>query len=401
MQGSVMSSGIDTGGAIYRSVAEIIGEHGIRQTFSPIDRISGLPNAAYQSDAWLELEHHRIFRRGWVFAGAAGEFTRKGAIKPIEIGGTGIFLVKGNDGRIRAFHNVCPHRGTQLIDSPCAKHAIVCPYHAWGFRLDGTIRSRPHFRGANVNETFPQAGDPELNLHAVRCESWNGCLFVDLSGEAPPLSDWLEPMLGRTQAFDFSLIRWIGKEGFTIRSNWKLVLENYMEGYHVFSAHPRLIAHAPMDVRWSGEWLDHVFYNDYVAPKLTEGRGSGLPTYPNLSVEDSRRGMWFAALPNFAAEVYADQFVVLATYPVSPGETYEELHFFVVGDEAATAPEHEAGRQELMKMWHDLNLEDVGLLERLQRGRRSAAFAGSRMSPAWEGPAHRLSQQILIAICQD
>jgi hypothetical protein len=118
MQGSVMSSGIDTGGAIYRSVAEIIGEHGIRQTFSPIDRISGLPNAAYQSDAWLELEHHRIFRRGWVFAGAAGEFTRKGAIKPIEIGGTGIFLVKGNDGRIRAFHNVCPHRGTQLIDSP-------------------------------------------------------------------------------------------------------------------------------------------------------------------------------------------------------------------------------------------------------------------------------------------
>ncbi len=395
------SHGLDSRSEAYRAVAGIIGEDGIRQTFSAIDGISGLPNAAYQSREWLELENRRIFARNWVFAAADGELAEAGAIKPMEIGGAPIFLVRSEDGDVRAFHNVCRHRGTQLIDAPCRKTAIICPYHAWGFRLDGTIRSRPHFTGADSIEKFPQDGDSALNLYPVRTATWNGCHFVDLSGQAPDLLDWLRPMLDRTQAFDFSLIRWIGKTSYTIRSNWKLVLENYMEGYHVFSAHPRLIAHAPMDVRWSGEWMEHVFYNDYVAPKLTEGRGDGLPHYPGLSDEDIRRGMWFAAFPNFAAEVYADQFVVLATYPVAPDETLEELHFFVVGDDAATSPDHAQGREELMKMWHDLNLEDVGLLERLQRGRRSPAFEGSNMSPAWEGPAHELSQQVVRAICRE
>lgn len=390
---------LDRSTEAYRAVADIIGESGIRQTFSDIGGISGLPNAAYQDPRWLDLENRQIFARNWVFVGTDGELAEPGAIKPLEVGGTAIFLVRGNDGIVRGFHNVCRHRGTQLVEAPCKKSAIICPYHAWGFRLDGTIRSRPHFHGADQIEKFPEEGDTRLNLYAIRTESWNGCHFVDLSGEAPALLDWLQPMLNRTQAFDFSLIRWIGKTTYTIKSNWKLVLENYMEGYHVFAAHPRLIAHAPMDVRWSGEWMEHVFYNDYVAPQLTEGRGDALPHYPNLSEDDMRRGMWFAALPNFAAEVYADQFVVLATYPIAPDETMEELHFFVVGDDAQTSPDHAMGREELMKMWHDLNLEDVGLLERLQRGRKSVAFEGSNMSPAWEGPAHQLSQQIVRAIC--
>lgn len=385
----------------YRAIRSIIGERGIRQAFSPIDNLSGLPNAAYQSEDWLDLENARIFARDWVFVGAEAELTETGSIKPIEIAGTPIFLARGGDGIVRAFHNVCRHRGTQLIEKPCRKTSIVCPYHAWGYRLDGTIRSRPHFHGANQSETFAETGDERFNLYAIRTACWNGCVFVDLSGAAPDLHDWLQPMLARTRAFDFSLIRWIGKTGYTIRANWKLVLENYMEGYHVFAAHPRLIAHAPMEARWSGEWTDHVFYNDYVAPALTEGRGSSLPHYPNLSDEDMRRGMWFAAFPNFAAEVYADQFVVLATYPVAPDETLEELHFFVVGDAAQTSPDHERGREELVDMWHNLNLEDVELLERLQRGRRSIAFEGSNMSPAWEGPAHKLSQRVIEAICRD
>ncbi len=392
---------LDATSPAYRNVAEIIGEDGIRQTFSSIDDLSGLPNAAYQSAEWLDLENRRILARNWVFAGADGDVPKTGDIKPIDIAGTPIFLTRGNDGEVRAFHNVCRHRGTQLIDAPCQKTAIICPYHAWGYRLDGTIRSRPHFNGANQTEKFPAAGDDRLNLHAIRTASWNGCHFVDLSGKAPDLLEFLKPLLDRTQQFDFSLIRWIGKTSYRIKSNWKLILENFMEGYHVFAAHPRLIAHAPMEIRWSGEWTHHVFYNDYIAPHLTEGRGDGLPHYPNLSEEDVRRGMWFAAFPNFAAEVYADQFVVLATYPVSPDETLEELHFFVVGDEAQTSSDHARGREELISMWHNLNLEDVELLERLQRGRRSVAFDGSRMSPAWEVPAHELSQQVIHAICKE
>ena len=380
-------------------VKQLLGEAGYALAYAPIDEPSGLPNEAYWSEDWLALEQARIFRRSWVFALADGELDQVGAVKPMDIGATPIFLVRGEDNQVRAFHNVCRHRGTQLVSESCVKKSITCPYHAWNFGLDGCLKSRPHFHGPNKLERFePGATGPGLDLYPVRCESWNGCYFVDLSGSAPALRDWLKPMLERTSQYDFSDIRWIGKKSYTIKSNWKLVLENYMEGYHVFAAHPRLIAHAPMTVRWSGEWMQHVFYNDYIAPELTEGRGDGLPHHKGLSKEDARRGLWFACMPNFAVQVFADQFVVLAIYPLAPDETYEVLHFFVAGEEAASAERHEAGRRELIDMWHDLNMEDVELLERLQRGRRSVAFDGSTMSPAWEAPAHQLARQVIEAI---
>ena len=386
---------------ISAEVKRLLGEDGYAQAFAPIDQASGLPNAAYWSEEWLALENKRIFQRSWVFVMADAELEDPGTIKPVEVGGTPIILVRGDDGKVRAFHNVCRHRGTQLVGEPCVAKTITCPYHAWAYRLDGTLKSRPHFHGPNQLERFENGEAEELALYPIRCEAWNGCHFVDLSGQAPALLTWLDPMLKRTSAYDFSHIRWIGKTSYTIKSNWKLVLENYMEGYHVFCAHPRLIDHAPMSVRWSGEWRENVFYNDYVAPEITEGRGDALPHFPGLSEEESRRGLWFALLPNFAVEVFADQFVVLATYPVAPDETYEELHFFVVGDEAATSDKYAPGRKELLSMWDDLNLEDVGLLEQLQRGRRSVAFDGSIMSPAWEVPAHELAQQVIRAIEQE
>jgi len=396
---SIWSADLDTASPGWQEIVDLIGEAGVRQTMAPIEELSGLPNEAYWSDAWLAMEQRHIFRRTWVFAGAVAELGHSSSIKPVEIGGTPVILVRDGEGTVRAFHNVCRHRGTRLVDEPCGRSAIVCPYHAWNYRLDGSLRSRPHFSGPNRVERFEAGAHPELALHAIRTEVWNGCIFVDLSGEAPPLADWLAPLLKRTGAFNFSLIRWMGKETFRFRSNWKLVLENWMEGYHVFAAHPRLIDHAPMDVRWSGEWMDHVFYNDYVAPRMTDGRGEGgLPHFPGLSDDDRRRGMWFTCFPTFCAEVYVDQFVVLSATPVAPDETIEELHFFVVGDEAATAGQFEQGRQELMGMWHDLNAEDIGILENLQEGRRSVAFEGAVMSPVWEGPAHRLNQQILRSI---
>lgn len=387
-----------SGSNITAQIKYVLGEDGYAQAFAAINQPSGLPNAAYWSPDWLAMENKRIFQRSWVFAMADAELVEPGAIKPVEVGGTPVILVRGEDGAVRAFHNVCRHRGTQLVAKACVAGAITCPYHAWAYRLDGTLKSRPHFHGPNQLERFDTGQAEDLGLYPIRCETWNGCHFVNISGDAPDLTTWMTPMLERTQAFDFSNIRWIGKRAYTIKSNWKLVLENYMEGYHVFAAHPRLIAHAPMDVRWSGEWQNDVFYNDYVAPEITQGRGDGLPHYPNLSNEDSRRGLWFVCMPNFAVEVFADQFVVMSTTPIAPDETYEELHFFVVGDEAAQAEKYAASREELITMWHDLNLEDVDLLERLQQGRRSVAFDGSIMSPAWEGPAHHLAQQVIRAM---
>ena len=378
-------------------VKQLLGEEGFEQTFAAIEDASGLPNPAYWSDEWLKLEQERVFRRSWVFAGAAAEIPNKGDTKPIEIGGAPIMLVRHSDDSIRAFHNVCRHRGAKLVSEPCHKTVFTCPYHNWSYGLDGKLISRPHFFGPDQHDVLKGEGGPLLDLVEVHCENWNGCLFVNISGDAESVEQWLAPMLARTQNYDFSSIRWAGKLDFEINANWKLVYENYMEGYHVFAVHPKLLKFAPMNVRWSGEWTNHVFYNDYIFPQVEEGRGEGLPNYPNLPSDDAKRGLWFLCFPHFAAEVFPDQFTLLVSYPVAPNKTREELHVFLIGD-AATSEQHREPREALIKVWDDLNKEDIGMLELLQQGRLSPAYDGGRLSPHWEGPTHDFGRRIVEKI---
>ena len=385
---------------IRSKVTDILGEDGYRQAFAPIEEASGLPNAAYWSDDWLTLEQKYCFQRSWVFAGAVDELPNTGDIKPIEIGGAPLIIVHDTDDKIRAFHNVCRHRGAKLITEPCKRSSFTCPYHAWNYGLDGKLRARPHFSGPNKVDKFENGGGEKLDLIEARCEVWNGCIFVNVSGDAEPLLDWLRPMLDRTPGYDFSSIRWAGKLDFEVNANWKLVYENYMEGYHVFAVHPRLLKFAPMNVRWSGEWDNHVFYNDYIFPEIEEGRGDGLPHYPGLKEDDAKRGLWFLCFPHFAAEVFPDQFTLLVSYPIAPDKTHEELHVFLIG-EAATSDKFANERKAVLKMWDDLNREDLGMLELLQQGRLSPAYDGGRLSPHWEGPTHDFGRRIIEKIISD
>lgn len=380
-----------------RRAKAILGEEGYAQAFAPLEEASGLPNAAYWSDDWLKLEQERVFRRSWVFAGAEAELPKPGDMKPIDIGGAPLIIVRDRDGSIRALHNVCRHRGAKLVTERCQKSSLTCPYHAWNYGLDGKLRARPHFNGPDKVDRFNNGGGDKLDMVPVRCDTWNGCIFVNVSGDAEPLAEWLAPLIGRTSAYDFSAIRWAGKIDFEVKANWKLVYENYMEGYHVFAVHPRLLKFAPMNVRWSGEWDDHVFYNDYIFPKMEEGRGDGLPHYPNLPEKDAKRGLWFLCFPHFAAEVYPDQFTLLVSYPIAPDLTREELHVFLIGD-AATSDEFKAQREGVLRMWDDLNREDLGMLELLQQGRLSPAYDGGRLSPHWEGPTHQFGRRIVEKI---
>ena len=372
----------------------ILGEEGYAQVFRSIEEAGGLPNEAYWSQEWFELEQQLIFKRSWVFAGARAEIGEPGAIKPIEIAQTPIILVHGRDGKIRGFQNVCRHRGMKLVEQQCKHSTLTCPYHRWNYSLDGKLRARPHFDGPN------QAGvvngeEDNLNLVPVRVAEFFGCLFVNIDGTAEPLETWMAPLLEQLSGYDLSLIRWIGKRDFAVEANWKLAYENYMEGYHVFSIHPKLIEFAPMDVRWSGEWRDNTFVNGYRFPQLEEGRGAGLPHYPGLSAEDSMQGQWFLTLPHFAVEVYPDQFTVLVAYPEAPDRCREELHVFVVGDEAATSSKYEKERQDLINMWDELNKEDISVLKGLQQGRRCPGYDGGRLSPHWEKPTLEYSQKII------
>ena len=175
------------------------------------------------------------------------------------------------------------------------------------------------------------------------------------------------------------------------------MFENYIENYHVFSIHPRLARFVPMELRGAGGWTGNTFANGYDFPAAEPGRGATLPHFPGLSARDAARGVWLMTLPNFAVELFPDQFAVLVATPEGPGRTREEMHIFLIG-EAATAEAHAAGRADVFETWQALNEEDLGVLELMQQGRRCPGYDGGRISPHWEVPTLQFCQKLLDGV---
>ncbi len=358
---------------------------------APAEAARGFPNAAYTDEAFLALERQQVFARNWVLAGFAHQIPNPGDAMPADVAGLPVVLWRGKDGAINGFHNACRHRGAMLVDRPCAgRNRLVCPYHAWTYDQSGRLAARPYFDGKHPREQQMPA-DPGFDLQPVRLGQWQDLIFADLSGEAPPLDDVLRPMTDAIADYNLSQCRHAGMAEFEIATNWKLAAENFIESYHVFAAHPALVNFAPMDTRRPGGWTGKCFSTHYQFPKAEEGRGEGLPHYPNMPEHLKTRGIWFLLYPNLGIELWPDQFVVFRIMPLAAARTREEIHVYLMG-EAADAPAYRGERERVMKLWRDLNGEDIGLLEVLQKGRASPSYDGGVFSPAWEQPVLQFSQ---------
>ena len=201
----------------------------------PVGEACSLPFAAYRDEAFFALEMERIYRRDWVAVCAEASLSAPGDYLAIDIGGEPVALVRGSDARLRALSNVCRHRGTLLLE-PGADHLekdrIVCPYHAWSYSDTGAFRGAPYSRGVAIDSGLH-------SLPSFRVETWMGVVFVCLSDETPPPQARLAEIAPHLAEFDM--------ESFTVAgpltapeiwaANWKLVVENAMESYHLFQVH--------------------------------------------------------------------------------------------------------------------------------------------------------------------
>ena len=377
-----------------RALAQQFGAEALDRIAAPLKEASALPNVAYTSQRFFDLENELLFPRGWMLAGFGHQIPNVGDVVPIELAGLPVILLRGEDGQVRGFHNVCRHRGAKLVSAPCSnRRRLVCPYHAWNYDLDGRLCLRPHFHGGDKHDK-PNGEEGSFGLVPLRAETWLDFIFVNLSGDAPALQDFLKPMTDRLVGYDLPELRHAGHLTFEVEANWKLVHENFIEPYHVFNVHPRLTKFAPMGIRRPSDFEGRCFYNHYRFPAAEEGRGTGLPYFPNLSDELKHRGMWFHLFPTFDMEIFPDQFTVLHTMPLGPTHTREEIHIYLIG-EAATEESYAAARQQVFDMWQDLNDEDLTILEQLQEGRRSPGFDGGRFSPYWDAASHRFAQLVV------
>lgn len=362
-------------------------------------RHPGLPAEAYTSTRYLKQERATVFSQYWVCVGLASDIPQPGDVYPTEVAGIPIVLVRDRAGTLRAFHNICSHRGLQLVPQPCKVQGnLRCPYHAWAYGLDGQLKSTPHF-GGYYKHSYDGFDQTSKGLSSIRCDQWLDLVFVNLSGDAPSLQDYLQPVIDRWASYDLSQLRREPRQvNLQCDANWKLAVENFSESYHLSWVHPALNACSRMEDHFGFD-VGHIHVGQgSLLYKSGEIEGRSLPTFPNLAAHQKQTvAEYITVFPNLMLGVHPDYFLVFTVNPLSPSRTQERMTFYFVGD-AAMTPENQALRHLPMDLWQDTNDEDIAMIERMQVGRNSPRFDGGCFSPELEQTVYRFQQVIAKAV---
>jgi glycine betaine catabolism A len=326
-----------------------------------------LPGAAYESAAVYALERRAVFGAHWLCMGRVADVVAIGDYLVREIAGESILIVRGEDNVIRAFFNVCRHRGSRLIDGDGgqALRRIVCPYHAWSYQLDGRLQIAPLMRADFCRE--------EHGLTPVRLEHWQGFLFVALSAEVPPLAHCFSDMPDLSRYRMAELV--VGKRiVYDVHANWKLVCENYTECYHCQGAHPQLhklteLIHRdqrPIEIGacFSGGPMR---LRDGVET-MSKGGQRSLPLIRGLSHDDTRYVHYYVIYPNMLLSPHPDYVLVHRLLPLAENRTAVICEWLVMPD--ATVDQ----LHDVVDFWDVTNKQDWRLCERAQLGVSSDGY---------------------------
>lgn len=288
-----------------------------------------LPVKAYTSQEWFDVEMEHIFSKTWQFAGLVEDVANPGDYISVQAGLNNIFIVKGRDNRLRAFHNMCRHRGTQLLRAVGkGKKAITCPYHDWTYDLEGKLVSIP-----KKEEEFPNLCNKELhecglNLHQASVDIFKGMLFVHPEKNAPSIMEFfgeVEPYLG--PHIPEELIEYQEKKGNAIyskeiRANWKIIVENYIDHYHLAHLHEgtlNMYDHDNAEFGWAGP---HYWFYEPLAPAYMADVKNASP-YPLIDkVSDDKMGAYVPWLfPNIGITESENAWNTFHAIPLAPDRT--------------------------------------------------------------------------------
>jgi choline monooxygenase len=356
--------------------------------FDQNDRVKhGLPGAAYISENFRSLENSHLFSRNWVFAGFAHSILSAGDVMPLTVADQPLFLIRNDKNEVTAFHNVCRHRNLQIIDQPanCGR-LIRCPYHSWSYDLCGKLKNAPYF-GGGISDQAEGFKMEEHGLLPVRCEVWHDWIFINLDDSAESFETFLEPIKSLLGDNDVSQYQPVAMLEFgEVRTNWKLLVENFIEPYHVQFVHKSTTSQ-PLQDHYpviEGNCLGS-------AVDLSEEQ-EGNAGAETLGVSSR----YLTLFPNFVLGTYRpDQLGVHLNIPVSAGITVQSRVIYLHQD----AGYSDAQIQQLKELWYKVHLEDHAMCERMQKGRHSQQAAkGGVLSPYWETSVRNFQELVAKAI---
>ncbi len=365
------------------------------QVLAPIEAATGMPNMCYTSREFFVQEREHLFSPNWACIGFASEVERPKAVKPVNFMGLPLLITRDSDSRLRVFHNVCSHRGMQLVSEPCRARGglLVCPYHSWSYALDGELKATPHIGGVGQH-SHAQFNREHHGLRQVASATWMGMVFVNLSGEAVPFEQHIEPLLSRWESFlgrDWSAQLQTADDSPDVRidlaANWKLAVENYCEAYHLPCLHPKLNEYSKLSDHYDIMFSEAFSGQGSLAYNLSEVAGTRLPTFEQWPTQQQRHAEYVSVFPNVLLGIQADHVFAMVLDPLAPGRTVEQLRVYFIGEEAISGS-FASARASIMAAWREVFGEDVDAVEGLQRGRHSPGYGGGVFSPAMDAPTH-------------
>jgi phenylpropionate dioxygenase-like ring-hydroxylating dioxygenase large terminal subunit len=329
-----------------------------------------LPGRSYASEEVFQAEQERLFCHGWMCAGRSEQVPEAGDYLAASVGGESLLIVR-DSGALRAFFNVCRHRGARLCEAERGRvpDCIRCPYHGWTYALDGRLIAARHMQEV---EGFDRQDYP---LVPAALAEWEGFLFVNLAREPEPFARAFAPLLDRFTRWGLPSLRAACRIGYEVRANWKVIVQNYSECYHCPLIHPELVRLSPASSGRNdlteGPFLGgYMLLNDRCASMTATGR-TARPPIGQVAGEELNRVYYYAIFPNLLLSLHPDYAMAHFLLPESAARTRIACEWYF---DPATIAQPGFDPEDAVEFWDRTNRQDWHVCELSQLGVASRAY---------------------------
>ena len=340
---------------------------------SDISRAWSIPARFYVDSEVFALERERIFARAWQVVGHSDQLKNPGDFFTTELHGEPLLLVRGTQGELRGFYNVCRHRAGPPAEDCGSRKLFRCGYHGWTYGLDGALISAPEFEGAY--DFKPE----QFALIPVRVEEWFNLIFVNLDPKAEPLMKSLGELPKQAARFNFAGMKLFERRTYDTKCNWKTYVDNYLEGYHLPSVHPGLNRELDYNAYTVEPYARHV-------RQFSPIRGAQPGDATARRYQEAREDLttdYFWIFPNWMLNCYPDNVSLNIVLPLGPERTLAIFEWYL--------PEKDLGSQtanDSVRFSDEIQIEDGAICETVQKNLHSRSYQRGRYSVKQEKGVH-------------
>jgi choline monooxygenase len=361
-----------------QGIAEILALYNDR---APLAEASTIPSPWYVDARVADLELENVFSKTWQVIGRTDQIQKPGDFLTFTVAGEPIVAVRGSDGQLRAFYNVCRHHAAAVVTESCGHAQILhCPYHGWNYGLDGSLKGMPEFEGV---KGFDRSAN---GLVPVKVATWEKFVLVNLDSNAEPVERFLGRIMQRMAPLEVTKLHYVASRQYDIACNWKVFVDNYLDGgYHVPHLHKGL--NSVLDYKqYTIENEDRYCLQSSPMVSSDEDAATG-------ATRKGDRAWYFWQYPNFMINCYAGYMDTNLVIPVDVDHcrVIFDFYFGEVATEAARKYNEES-----IAVGDRVQSEDLGICEAVQRGLKSRAYGAGRLSVRREAGEH-LFHRLLAA----